>query len=146
MTTYRDGRVRQGPVTAVISGNRDRAAMEAASVRRSFYDGRLPDLAAPPPSSLVALVSDNWTRHFTWQGIGPMPEAEREKLHDIVATAHAQGYDVRFWATPDAPGAARDAVWRELVAAGVDAINTDDLPGLQQFLLAEDPAERAGAA
>ena len=51
MTTYRDGRVRQGPVTAVISGNRDRAAMEAASVRRSFYDDRLSDFASGPPSS-----------------------------------------------------------------------------------------------
>ena len=26
------------------------------------------------------------------------------------------------------------AVWRELQAAGVDLINTDDLPGLQRFL------------
>jgi glycerophosphoryl diester phosphodiesterase family protein len=146
MTTYRNGRVRQGPVTAVISGNRDFAAMEAAPMRRSFYDGRLPDLAAAPPSDLVALVSDNWTRHFTWQGVGPMPETERKKLHEIVDTAHAQGYDVRFWATPDAPGVAREAVWSELLAAGVDAINTDDLAGLQAFLLAEDPAERAPAA
>ena len=33
------------------------------------------------------------------------------------------------------------AAWRELVAADVDAINTDDLAGLQRFLLAEDPQE-----
>lgn len=73
----------------------------------------------------------------------PMPSEERAKLRDIVDTANANGYEVRFWATPDAPGAARDAVWRELIAAGVDAINTDDLAGLQAFLLDEDPAEAA---
>lgn len=59
--------------------------------------------------------------------------------------AHAAGYRVRFWATPDLDTPAREALWRELVAAGVDHINTDDLAGLQEFLLAEDPAEREAA-
>ncbi|PVG81134.1 hypothetical protein DDE18_20215 [Nocardioides gansuensis] len=145
MTTYRHGRLIPGAVTAVVSGNRDLAAMRTAVVRRTFYDGRLGDLTSAMPSSLMAMVSDNWTRHFTWQGVGPMPEGERARLRSIVATAHANGYDVRFWATPDAPGDARTAIWRELLAAGVDAINTDDLAGLQTFLHAEDPAETPAA-
>jgi glycerophosphoryl diester phosphodiesterase len=41
---------------------------------------------------------------------------------------------VRFWATPDTPGAAREALWDELAAAGVDYLNTDDLHGLEDFL------------
>jgi hypothetical protein len=53
-----------------------------------------------------------------------------------VAAAHGNGYRVRFWATPDQAGEARDAVWTELADAGVDHINTDDLAGLQQFLTA----------
>ena len=32
----------------------------------------------------MPLVSDNWTNIFTWAGLGPMPAAERAKLHDIV--------------------------------------------------------------
>lgn len=142
-TRYVNGRVVRKPVTAVISGNRDLAAMKAATERRSFYDARLADLRGGLPADLVALLSDNWTKNFTWNGVGPMPSRERAKLHDIVDTAHAYGYEVRFWATPDTPGAARDAVWRELVAADVDALNTDDLAGLQAFLLDEDPAEAA---
>jgi hypothetical protein len=47
---------------------------------------------------------------------------------------------VRFWETPDQPGADRDALWSELLDAGVDHINTDDLTGLQEFLLENDPA------
>ena len=89
----------------------------------------------------MPVVSDNWTKTFTWQGVGPMPAAERAKLHEIVDAAHRAGYEVRFWATPDLAGPARDAVWRELVAADVDQINTDDLVGLQAFLLANDPTE-----
>ncbi|CAN5218773.1 phosphatidylinositol-specific phospholipase C/glycerophosphodiester phosphodiesterase family protein [soil metagenome] len=145
MTTYRRGRVLPGAVTAVVSGNRDLPAMQAATVRRTFYDGRLGDLTSGLPSTVMAMVSDNWTRHFTWLGVGEMPEAERAKLRTIVATAHTNGYDVRFWATPDAPGEARTAIWRELLTADVDAINTDDLAGLQEFLLTEDPAEASAA-
>ena len=43
---------------------------------------------------------------------------------------------LRFWATPDRPGPARAALWRELLAAGVDLLNTNDLGGLRAFLTA----------
>ncbi|MFC7487870.1 phosphatidylinositol-specific phospholipase C/glycerophosphodiester phosphodiesterase family protein [Knoellia sp. CPCC 206453] len=141
----RQGRVHERAVTAVISGNRDLPAMQAATTRFSFYDGRMSDLGGPLPARLVPLISDNWTKFFTWQGVGEMPAAERAKLHDIVATAHAHGQQVRFWATPDLALPNREAVWRELVAADVDVLNTDDLAALQRFLLAEDPAEQHAA-
>ena len=105
--------------------------MQAASTRFSFYDGRMGDLGGPLGAELVPLISDNWTKHFTWLGVGAMPEAERAKLRTIVATAHARGQEVRFWSTPDAALPNREAVWRELVAADVDVLNTDDLAGLQ---------------
>ncbi len=134
-TTYAHGRVFPGAVTAVVSGDRAaRAPMEAQRVRRAFYDGRLTDLGGPARSSFVPLISDNWTLNFTWQGVGPFPAAERRKLRGIVRTAHARGQRVRFWATPDLPGPARDALWGELVAADVDHLNTDDLAGLESFL------------
>jgi glycerophosphoryl diester phosphodiesterase len=133
-TVFIDGRVLQGAVTSVISGNRPLDVLKAQKVRYAGYDGRLTDLQSGMPASLMPLVSDNWTNNFTWNGIGPMPAAERTKLHDIVVTAHHAGYRVRFWATPDAPGAAREALWSELAAAGVDHINTDDLHGLEDFL------------
>ncbi|MBL3664685.1 phosphatidylinositol-specific phospholipase C/glycerophosphodiester phosphodiesterase family protein [Streptomyces sp. M2CJ-2] len=139
-TTCADGRVLPGPVTAVVSGDRAaRAPMEAQRVRRAFYDGRLTDLGGPARSSLIPLISDNWTLHFTWRGVGAFPAAERQKLRDIVRTAHARGRRVRFWATPDQPGPARDALWGELAAAGVDHLNTDDLAGLESFLDAYRP-------
>ena len=134
MTTFRDGTVKQDAVTAVISGNRDLAAMRAQRERYAGYDGRMPELGSGLPASDLPLLSDNWTKHFTWQGVGPMPEPERARLHDIVDQAHAAGYRVRFWATPDTPGPARDAVWDELLDAGVDHLNTDDLAGLEAFL------------
>ena len=134
-TTYAHGRVFPGPVTAVISGDRAaRTPMEAQTVRRAFYDGRLTDLGSAAPASFISLISDNWTLNFTWQGLGAFPDAERQRLHGIVDTAHARGRQVRFWATPDLAGPARDALWGELLDAGVDYLNTDDLAGLEAFL------------
>ena len=139
MTLYSKGKVSTGPVTAVISGNRPLTTMQAEDKRYGFFDGRSADLASGMPSALMPLISDNWTKLFTWQGVGPMPEAERAKLHAYVADAHAKGYRVRFWATPDQPGEAREALWTELRRAGVDHINTDDLAALETFLKAQQP-------
>ncbi|MEV6109949.1 phosphatidylinositol-specific phospholipase C/glycerophosphodiester phosphodiesterase family protein [Streptomyces sp. NPDC051940] len=134
-----DGRVHPRAVTAVISGDRAaRVPMEAEQVRYAFYDGRYDDLATSVPASFIPLVSGNWNSFFTWQGVGEMPAAERERLRSIIAFAHSRGQRVRFWATPDLLGAARDALWQELLAADVDHLNTDDLAGLETFLRARD--------
>ncbi|MEV0619494.1 phosphatidylinositol-specific phospholipase C/glycerophosphodiester phosphodiesterase family protein [Nonomuraea sp. NPDC050404] len=142
LTTYHKGRVKPGAVTVVVSGDRPRDLMAAQQRRHAFYDGRMSDLGQGNPG-LIPLISDNWTNHFSWTGEGEMPAAERDKLRQIVATAHRDGQRVRFWATPDVAGPARDALWRELVAADVDHINTDDLAGLQRFLRAHDDRREA---
>ena len=134
-TTYTHGRVHPGAVTNVISGDRAaRTPLEAQTVRRAFYDGRLADLGSSAPASFISLISDDWQANFTWLGTGTFPDAERQKLRSIVARAHAAGQTVRFWNTPDVAGPARDALWDELFAAGVDFLNTDDLAGLEAFL------------
>ena len=126
---------RDEAVLVIVSGNRPLELMRSQTVRYAGYDGRLSDLNSAMPATLMPLISDHWGRNFTWRGEGPMPDAERDKLRHIVTTAHAKGRIVRFWATPDARSAARNALWRELLAAGVDLLNTDDLEGLQTFLL-----------
>lgn len=138
MTVFEDGAVRPRAVTAVISGGRDLPAMQAQHKRFAGYDGRLSELDSGLSAADMPLVSDNWLQQFTWVGAGPMPEAERARLHDLVDRAHLAGYRVRFWNTPDFKSPARRAVWTELVAAGVDHINTDDLVGLKRFLRNHD--------
>lgn len=129
ITVVRNGRLEQKPVTVIVSGERPWQAIAAEKVRYVGIDGRLGDLDSKLPSHLLPLISDNWTYHFKWRGEGELPQAERDKLRQIVHQAHAAGRRVRFWAAPDRPQA-----WRELRAAGVDLINTDDLDGLAEFL------------
>ena len=135
LTTYTSADAKQGPVLVIISGNRPRQTMENKTIRYAAYDGRLDDLGTGVPANFIPLISDRWDSFFTWTGEGPMPEGEREQLLTVVNMAHAEGQRVRFWGTPDESGAAREAIWRALVTADVDLINTDDLEGLQRFLL-----------
>jgi hypothetical protein len=138
LTKFGPRGVRDGAVTAIVSGNRPRELMQKQRVRYAAYDGRLSDLGVATEQTFVPLISDNWTNHFTWRGDGPMPSDEREKLRSIVATAHSHGQRVRFWATPE-QSPQREAVWEELLTAQVDYINTDHLSALEAFLLENDP-------
>ena len=133
LTTIESGKVRPGAVTVVLTG--DRPQIESADARRRYagLDGRLSDLDSRSPAHLMPMVSDNWTKQFHWNGNGPMPENERAKLREIVKKAHASGRVVRFWATPE-----NETLWRELRAADVDLINTDELDRLAAFLRAVD--------
>ena len=123
-------------VLAIISGNRPRQFMESQKIRYAGCDGRLTDLESKYSADLIPMISDNWRNHFKWNGAGEMPVKEHNKLREIVQKAHEKGRLVRLWSTPDNPSPAREALWRELLSAGVDRINTDDLEGLRQFLLA----------
>ena len=124
-----DGKHRAAAIDVIVSGDRPKAEIAADKTRYCGIDGRLSDLDSKQPADLLPLISDRWTSHFKWRGQGPMPAAEKKKLHQIVEKAHARGRRVRFWATPESP-----AVWKELSAAGVDLINTDRLAELQKFL------------
>lgn len=134
LTRYDNGQIIEGWVTVVISGNRPTDTLASMSHRLAFIDGRLSDLDAPPPSDLMPLISDNWANHFSWRGDGMMPNDEYQNLVRIVNAAHLSGHRLRFWNTPDEPGAAREALWQVLYDLDVDHINTDDLTGLAQFL------------
>jgi hypothetical protein len=135
LTYVQDGKEERRAVTAVISGNRDWKAIAADPQRRAGLDGRIEDLDSDLPSHLLPAISDRWGKIFQWRGSGPMPEPEKRRLKEIVRKAHDRGRRVRFWATPEDP-----AVWKELLEAGVDFLNTDKLAELRKFLLENDPA------
>jgi hypothetical protein len=129
LTVTRDGKTEVKAVTVVLSGNRDIETIRNAKVRHVAIDGRPTDLDGDAPASLVPWVSESWRVLFKWDGTDEMPADERKKLRDMVAKAHKQGRKVRFWATPE-----KEAVWKELLAAGVDFLNTDKLKELEKFL------------
>ncbi len=129
LTRVEGGKLINGAVHIIISGDRPQKQISESKIRFVGIDGRLSDLSSKQPAHLLPLISDRWTSHFRWRGTGPMPAEEKLKLKKIVRQAHDKGRRVRFWATPE-----NKAVWQELYEADVDLINTDRLADLEKFL------------
>ena len=133
LTTFPGDAKQTNAVMAIITGNRSREMFAGESVRYAALDGDLADLDSTAPATLVPWISSNWAASFKWRGVGAIPEAEKAKVKEIVAKAHEHGRRVRFWGSPDKP-----VFWSELLADGVDLINTDDLAGAQKFLTTDE--------
>jgi hypothetical protein len=129
LTEFRGDKIEKRAVTIILSGNRPLRVLRDEALRYAAVDGRMKDLEINPPVALVPVVSDNWVKYFQWRGEGPFPETEAARLRDIIEKAHAQGRQVRFWATPDRPD-----FWDALVAAEVDLIGADHLERLAKYL------------
>lgn len=129
LTKLVDGKVVNGAVRVVVSGNRPIEALAKQQTRLAFLDGRMNDLENNASIDLVPIVSDQWSNHFKWRGRDEMPKPEVEKLQALVAKTHEQHRRLRFWGAPD-----NEATWRQLAEAGVDLINTDKLAELAAFL------------
>jgi len=130
LTVFHADKTEAGAVSVIVSGNRPRKTLAEETTRYAAYDGRLEDLDATDSASLVPLISSNWIVTFKWRGTGELSQAEKLKLKEIVEKAHKAGRRIRFWSIPD-----NAAGWSEMLAAGVDLINTDHLPELRDFLL-----------
>ena len=135
LTNYADVLSSWGPegaktnaIIAIITGHRDPAMFAGETVRYAALDGHLSDLDSNPPAALVPWISESWRSIFHWNGMGAIPDDELQRLQDIVRRAHQQGRRVRFWGAPDNPN-----FWQVMHVAGVDLINTDNLPGVRKF-------------
>ena len=131
LSTFESGKKSTNAVVAIITGDRSRDMFDSESIRYAAFDGDLSDLNSDAPPNLIPWISSNWSATFKWRGKGPIPQDEQAKLNEIVAQAHQHGRRVRFWGAPDNP-----VFWHEMLADGVDLINTDDLVGAQKFLTA----------
>lgn len=134
LTTYTQESTTKRAVSVVISGNRPRELMLSEPTRYAAFDGRIPDLDSEINPNFITLVSDNWANHFMWRGLGPMAPEEHEKLAKLIERAHSANCKIRFWNLPAETDSQHDAVWAELLKAGVDLINVDDLEAFREYI------------
>ncbi len=130
-------RKRTNAVTAILTGNRSLEMFKGETDRYAAYDGQLTELDSSEPADLIPWISSSWGAISKWRGSGEMPEDDKTKVAGIVAKAHQRNRRVRFWGAPDQP-----EFWRQMLEQRVDLINTDDLPGLQNFLLTSGAAKK----
>ncbi len=134
LTSFAHDKKKQGSIKVVVSGNRPFEFMQSQTIRYAGFDGRLENLNSGISPNLMPVVSDNWTKYFSWDGTGKMPETEKLKLINYAEKAKNQGYILRFWNTPNRTAEQRTAIWTELKNAVVGLIGVDQLKELQEFL------------
>lgn len=134
LTSFERGKKKQGNIMVVVSGNRPIEFMRSQTIRYAGFDGRLENLDSGISSDFMPVVSDNWTKYFSWNGTGPMPEKEKLQLKSFAEKAIKNGYLLRFWGTPNRTAEQRTAIWNELKNACVGLIGADELKELQNFL------------
>jgi glycerophosphoryl diester phosphodiesterase len=132
LTRFEGAQTAPGAVTAMVTGKYPIDIIANEPTRYVACDGFVTDLETARPTELVPQVAIAWEKHFTWRGEGAMPAKDRAVLRDLVVRAHQQNRKIRFWGGPD-----DEAAWREMLSAGVDWINTDNLRGLRDFLLSQ---------
>lgn len=124
-----DQLVSDGPVTIFLSGNRPIETVRKESRRMVALDGRPEDLGLGFSAEVMPVISQRYGKIVPWQGKGKIPKKQWKKLKQLADAAEREGKKLRLWASPEDP-----EVWKTLLSAGADLINTDELAGLRKFL------------
>jgi alkaline phosphatase len=113
----------------VISGNRPSPALFNSYPSFIAFDGILHDHYAPEALSRIVMMSDDLHHYTHWNGLDPIPAAEKETIRAAIASSHELRLPVRFWDAPDFQTA-----WDQLMQLHVDYINTDHIRELAAYL------------
>ncbi|MEM9935217.1 MAG: endonuclease/exonuclease/phosphatase family protein [Bacteroidota bacterium] len=124
----KDGLLHPGPIRIILSGNIDKVLITQDEQPWVGVDGRPEDLGQGWSADLMPVVSQHFVKALSWNGKGAPPVTAVQKLQELVADTHAEGKQLRLWASPE-----RHEVWKLLLENKVDFINTDLLPEFKEY-------------
>jgi hypothetical protein len=136
LSTYAPGQTMQGPVNAVLTGDRGAkvAHGERPSPRPYAIDSNDYSPGDPPADDAWRYYALNWGTYIGWDGEGEASSGVRRRFACIAGNAHASGRRLRFFAAPEPPEA-----FGLMLESGVDFLGADDLGALARFLTARAP-------
>jgi hypothetical protein len=141
LSSYENGQIVRRSLTIVLTGHRPLMLLQNENDRLFFVDENLRQVNKDELfQHLYTVASCKYSKILKWKGKGSIPEEERSHLLDLVTKAHLYGKKVRLWASPE-----NESVWSELLACGVDLINTDQLEALRRFFIDRNKASLATA-
>lgn len=128
LTTVNGSTITPGPVTVIGTGSTPLELIAPVQVRDYFFDGSLPDIEAKNITRAVSpIASTSFLEEIGEIRGTELSSVQKRTLEGHIKSAHDRGIKVRYWDLPSWPISTRNAVWRELVTAGVDLLNVDDL-------------------
>lgn len=122
-----------GPITVIGTGDTplDRV-LNQGEIRDIFFDGPLDLLTmdsnqynlgvSPIVSSSLKKLLDN-----EYVPITGLTQTQVSKMAKKIEIAHAKGVKTRVWDTPWWPVSKEEKIWRQIIEAGSDLLNADDL-------------------
>jgi alkaline phosphatase len=116
-------------VFIVITGNRPASEKWDSFPSYIYFDGDAGKNYKGAILGKVAMISGNFASYSLWKGTGDPDTTTFVQLNRIINEAHRLGRKIRFWNAPD-----NVAGWQQLIAIGVDWINTDHIDELASFL------------
>ena len=129
ITVYKnDSVIHQRAIDILISGRSPIDELLEEDTSMATIDARISIMKKVPPPKVITRYSSSWDNYFSRTASGDMTAADKVKLNSLVTQAHALHKQIRFYGAPDIP-----KVWRTLLNAGVDWINTDKLKEFREF-------------
>jgi alkaline phosphatase len=113
----------------MISGNKPYPNTYISYPSFLVFDGLLSSRYSKDALSRMNMLSDNFINYSKWDGNGPIPAKDAERLKSMIDKAHSLGKEVRLWNVPDF-----DDAWKQVIDLGVDYIDSDSIKALAQFL------------
>ncbi|KAJ5145836.1 uncharacterized protein N7515_000400 [Penicillium bovifimosum] len=134
LTTVKDGKITNGPVTIIGTGETPLDMVAPVKDRDYFFDAPLANLNDPEYANITGVVSPVASTDFQ-EAVGKitvdtdpiLKDEQLKKLREQIAVANERGIGARYWNTPYYPIRTRNLVWRTLLREGVILLNADDL-------------------
>ncbi|KAF7350316.1 Altered inheritance of mitochondria protein 6-like protein [Mycena venus] len=118
LTTFANGKLTQGAVTVVGTGNTPLASVVASNPRDIFFDADIRQLYSTKPG-----VGLEWGPEIApLASVDYSSVSSTAQMQELVRNAHDFGIRSRFWDTASNVG-----TWNTFWAAGSDWVNADDL-------------------
>ncbi|KAI5817869.1 hypothetical protein BZA77DRAFT_386530 [Pyronema omphalodes] len=128
LTTLQNGSLHPGAVTPVFTGSTRMDDILRETDRDYFFDASVRDIGwGNITRELSPVVSGQLSAVVGEVGMEGLSEEQVGTVKGLTEMAAGKGILVRFWDTPDWPRSRRDAVWGQLVKAGIGLLNVDDL-------------------
>ncbi|KAK5093287.1 hypothetical protein LTR70_005003 [Exophiala xenobiotica] len=136
LTSYNGTHVTEGAVTVIGTGNTPLDQIAPVANRDYFFDANLALLSttqANITSEISPIASTQFTRYIGQINGTEFNATQLQTLESQLQVAKERGIGGRYWDTPAWPVSTRNAVWTELVRAGVALLNADDLAAAAGF-------------
>jgi hypothetical protein len=121
--------VHPGAVEAVIINDQARDYFANRETAPACLGTNGVDLSDEPNEPFECWNYMRWSRSFSWNGEGEIPETDLKELTLLQGVAHSRGLKTRYWGAPDMP-----EFWAQVRSLPFDLINTDNLHSTMQAL------------